>query len=286
MIVVDRAGSRVIPIDWNLYRHHLTPDGRYLLVLGDDARRAQVLEVRSGRRVLEVLGDETRRHSLRIGLGEIAGEMFAFVASRAKPNLLSVVSVRDGTRQGWLSTSGMIGFAVDRVVPLASGWIGFQGHGDGEQYDTVVAVPAPSMLGDVEALQTALREPRVKAWGYRVGIGPMTDGCTVTFRDPEWDPADPPDDPAEAFTGLLVHEPASGRLIERIAYDGPVENGVTLGGDDTRIAVEIGGGVDVVARGEGTVTRISAVALDPYRLEVARVEDRTVSLERLAPAAR
>jgi hypothetical protein len=274
LTVLDGGSARVIAADWDLEHHELTPDGRYLLARGDDGRRVGVWDVRSGHRILDVPGDGARRRSLRASVGAIAGEPHAFVASRARPRALTLVRLRDGEPRGWLSTSGMVGFGVERVIPLAGDWLAVHGHGDAEPFDTVVAIPAGAVLDDVEALQAALREhPSVKEWGYHLAIGPAGPGCAVVYRDAEWSyDDDRPENPDEAFRGLAIRDLAAGRVLQRFSYDGPVSNLATIGADAAAIAIAGDGYVDVVARDGGAVRRIAAFALDPHRLEVARLD--------------
>jgi hypothetical protein len=273
LTVLTGGDLRVLGADWSIEHHELTPDGRYLLARGDDGRRAQIWDASSGQRVHAVVGVETRRQSLRASLGAIAGEPHVFVASRARYYELALVALRDGEQHGWLSTSGMIGFIIERVIPLADDWLAVHGHSDGDQFDTVVTIPAAASLADSEVLQTALRErPSVKEWGYRLAIGPAEPGRAVVYRDAEWEDDDRPDDPDEAFRGLAIWDLAAGRVVQRIPYDAPVANLATIGAGPASIAIEGSGGVEVVARGDGAVRRVAAFAFDPYRLEIARAD--------------
>jgi hypothetical protein len=283
LTVVDAGGARSIAADWKLEHHELTPDGHYLLARGDDGKRAQVWDLSNDRRVLALVGDEGRRQSLRASLGTIDGDTYVFITSWTRRHALVLRSLRDGNQQAWLSTSGMIGFGVERVVPLGGDWLAVHGHGDGEYYDTVVAIPARESLTDVEVLQTALRErPGIKEWGYRVAIGPAEPGRAVVYRDAEWDDDDRPDDPDEGFRGLEIWDLAAREIVERIPHDERVPNGATIGASAPKIAIDMGGHVDVVARPAGGVIRsVDALALDPYRLEVALTDGEHVVIAAL-----
>jgi hypothetical protein len=193
--------------------------------------------------------------------------------------VLSLIRVSDGTKQGWLSTAGMIWFKVEQVSPLQPSWLAVQGFIPGEYYDTIVVIRADEVLGDVEVLQTALRElPSVKEWGYRIAVGPVGPTSAVLFRDPEWDEQEPPDDPNEAFRGLVIWDLAACRVIQRIEYDGDLQSGATLGGDEHTIAIQARDHVDLVARATGAVQRVEAIALDPFSLEVASLGAGGVSI--------
>lgn len=138
---------------------------------------------------------------------------------------------------------------------------------------TVVVVPASAVLSDTQALMTALSEqPTIKEWGYEVGVGPVDHDGLVIFRDPQWEDSDVPEDPAEAFRGLVVYDLPSRTVRERIAYEA-IPRGAMLGGDASRFAIAHPDHVEILARGTvaGRARRVEAVALDPHRLELARI---------------
>jgi hypothetical protein len=273
LVLIDADGARTIAADWPLDYHELTPDGCYLLARGDEGRRAQVWETGSGRRMLELSGDEVRPESLRASLGAIGGDTYAFVFSWPRRHQLALLSLDDGKQRGWLSTSAMSAFRVERVIPLGGDWLGIHGYRDGEYSDTVVAIPAQGSLDDYDVLQAALLEqPRIWQWGHRVAIGPAEPGRAVVYRDAEWDDENRPDDPDEAFRGLEIRDLAARKVVERIPHDDQVPNLATIGASPTAIAIEMGGHVNVVTRPNGEVRRVDALALDPYRLEVASAD--------------
>lgn len=274
LVVIDADGIRTIAADWPLEYHEVTPDGRHLLARGDGGRCAQVWELRSNRRLLEIVGDEARRQSLRASLGPIGDDTYAFVFRWSRRYELALLTVSDGEQRGWLSASGMIAFRIERVIPLGGDWLGVHGHRDSEYSDTVVPIPALASLDDYDVLQSALRQqPRIWEWGYRVAIGPAEPGRAVVYRDAEWEDDDRPDDPDEAFRGLQIWDLSTRKIIERIPHDEPVPNMATIGASATAIAIDMGGRVHVVARpGGGVIRSVDALALDPYRLEVAIVD--------------
>ncbi|KAB2891881.1 MAG: hypothetical protein F9K40_18815 [Kofleriaceae bacterium] len=285
LTVAGRGHARRVDTGFpDLHHHELSPDGRYLLALGDGARRAAVVDLRDGRLVLELVGEEERRHSLRVGFGVIGAHTYVFAGSRARRNAVSLYALDDGAARAWISAVGMIGFHVDRMIPLGPGWQAFLGHGDDRVVLLPVAVPTIEMLDDTEVLQTALREPRIKDWGYRVAIGPVSGGLVATFRDAGWDDDDRPDDPDEAFRGLAVRMPDSGAAVQRIAYAGEPLNGGELGGDDTHLAIQVATGIDVIERATGRVHRLDGAILDPHRMEVATVDGAAVTVEHVTRA--
>jgi hypothetical protein len=270
LLAIDADGARTIHADWPLDYHELTPDGRYLLARGDEGRRAQVWEIRSGRRMLELLGDEVRPHSLRANLGTVGDCTYAFAFRWPRRHELALLAVHDGAQRGWLVASGMIAFRIERVIPLGGDWLGVHGFRDGEYSDTVVAIPGRAALDDYDVLQAALlQQPRVWEWGHRVTIGPAEPGRAVIYRDAEWEDDDRPDDPDEAFRGIQILDLPTRKIVERIPHDERVPNLATIGASSEVIAIEMGGHVNVVDRASGAVRRVDALALDPYRLEVA-----------------
>lgn len=279
--VIGAGGTRTLQVDAPVESHELSVDGCYLLTRSDDGRRAQAWEVVTGERVLEAVGDE-HRQSLQANVASIDGAAHAFVISRRQRGVLRVLAIPGGEERSWQVGAGMLGFLVDGVVALEPGWLGIRGHGDGEQRDTVVAVPAAAVLSDPFVMQTALTEaPSVLARGYRLAIGPAGDGRVITFHDPESDPDDPPDDPDDAFCGFIVWDLATRQPVDRVAYTGAVADGATIGADETRIFVEGAGYVDTIARDGGAVRRLEALALDPHALQLARRAGDHVVIEAL-----
>lgn len=280
IFVVSADGVRSIGNDWPIERHEVSSDGRYVLALGDDSRRARVWEAATARLMLDLVGDPERRQSLRVGLSSSNGETLAWVASTRRKTELFSLAVHDASERAWVSTSGLLSFHVERIVELGSGWSAVQGFRHAEQYDTAVAVRTHAMLADPETLQTALRtRPKIGTWGYRVAVGPVTGGQVVFFRDPELDDEEPPNDPDEALTGLMIWDLEQARVVERIAYRrGDVLNGSVLGGNAAVVAVEVGGRIDVVTRRTGEVRQVEGLALDPYRLEVVCVRGESLKI--------
>jgi hypothetical protein len=271
LVVVDGDGERRLAVDWAIDRLELAADGQYVLAFGDGHRRAQVWSTASGTSVLQVEGDG-RRHSLHGGLAQLGGAPCALTAVRDKT--MSITDLRDGSQPGWLSITGYTWFQVERVVGLPPAALAVIGHIEGEQYDSVVVVPAQAVLDDSRALMTALSaQPTIKEWGYVVAVGPVGGDAVAIFRDPQWEADDVPEDPAEAFRGLVVYDLPGRAVQQRIAYPA-VPRGAALGGDASRLAIECPGHVEVVSRGAdaGAVRRVEAVALDVHRLEIARID--------------
>jgi hypothetical protein len=280
LTVVSDSGRVVISAEWTADSHELTPDGRFVLALGDDGRRGAVWETHSGRCLYQFDSGNQTRQSLRAGLVAAGGELMVFVAPSNRP--VSIRTVSDGKQRGWLSTTAMIWFHVSRVFSLDERSIAIAGYFDSEAKDTLVSIPVPEALKDPMSLYSVLTGgTRLCEWGYRAAIGPAGLGRAVTFRDPEWEEDDEEEEPGQSFRGLSIWELEPHRVVHRIAYDSEVTSGATIGADDRRIAVEVGSRIDVVSRETGLVESVDAAALDPYQLVALRVEGGVAKLIRL-----
>ena len=134
----------------------------------------------------------------------------------------------------------------------------------------------------IVALQEALVDrPSVTEWGYRLAIGPASPGGAVVYRDAEWDPEDPPDEPDEAFVGFEIWDLQRAAITQRIPYVGPIPVGADIGADQDRIAVMMSDHVLEVSRGSSETRRLEALALDPFRLEIACVSGNELVVVRL-----
>ena len=278
LIVIDHNGTRRIGADWEIDAHEVTPDGEYVLGLGDNSKMAAIWEVRTTRRLLQFSGDPEHRQSLRAGLGVFSGDLYGFFYARNKH--VSVINVADGTERGWMATTGMFWFHISRILPLDDRWLAIQGYHDGEARDAAVAIPALGASRDPMILYSALYEkPSVKEWGYRVAVGPAGPGHAVFFRDPEWEDEEPPGDPTEAFRGIVIWDLNLMRAVRRVEYDGEVESGAAIGANGTSAALTLkDGNIERVFLETGRVQRVEAIALDPYHMQAARVENGTVTI--------
>jgi hypothetical protein len=280
VVVVDADGARPLGADWGVDQCHLAADGRFVAALGDDGRRATVWNAANGERLLNFVGVENRRQSLRIGLATLGEEPLALVAPWNQP--ISIVRLRDGRERMRLATIALVWFHALGFAELDRDWLAVQGHLDGEQYDSIVTVPRARALSDTDALQAAITESgNIREWGYRIAVGPAEQGRAVFYRDHEWGDDDRPDDPAESFAGFVFWNLAGKEVEQRIAYDGEVTSGAPIGADARRVAVGVHKRVIVVDRATGTTRHVDAVAFDPYRLEILRFEADVAVIEAL-----
>lgn len=271
LVVSDSHGVRRLDAGWSVWRHELSSDGRYVMALDADGSRGQVWDARTGAPLLALAGGSPHRHSLRAGLAEVSGAACALVDDRR--DVLSVFAVADGRRAAWLNLSGWVGFRVERIVALPAGWLAVHGSRHAEQYYTVALLPGHAVLRDTEILQTTLRERTGPSWwGYEIAAGPAGDGQVVIARNPEWDAAQRPDHPDDDLRGFLVWDLAAAAVVQRVPYDGEIPNGGAIGADAHQIAIERNGHVELIARAGGRPRIVPALALDPYRMTVARAE--------------
>lgn len=276
--VIDDAGVRSLDAPWDIDRCLLSADGAFATALGDEARRAVVWDSATGRQVAAFAGLEGRRHSLRIGVTTCGADPCALVAVWNQP--ISVVGLRNGQELSRVATIALVWFHVTNFIEFSSQWVGVQGYLDGEQYDSILAIPSAGMLSDTDALQAAVTDPvAVREWGYKIAAGPVGNSHAVFYRDPEWDDDDPPDDPAESFRGFVIWNLAEKRVEQRIAHKCDVASAGAIGGDGDRIAIATAGRVNLVRRATGETRSIEAIALDPYRLEIARIEADGIIIE-------
>lgn len=266
--VFSPGGAHVIAPGWAVDAHALSPCGSYLVATGEAGRRVSAWDLATGRCVFAIGDSEQRRGALTGAIATVGDDVWCLTTSRANKSELAVHSLSRGEPVGVFATSAVIGFTVLDVRSLGGPWLGVRGHSDGDQYDTVVAMDATGVR--LLALQDALvDQPSVKQWGYRVAIGPASPLGAVVYRDAEWSADDPPDDPNEAFVGFEIWDLRASEVVQRIAYEGPVPLGTEIGADEDRIAVMMTDHVLVVRRDGSGAQRIPAVALDPFRLELA-----------------
>lgn len=268
LVVSNGSSERRIAASWTIDSIEVAADGRFVLAFGDGHRRAEVWDTATGASLLEVEG-ASRRHSLHGGLAMIGDAPCALTALRDKT--MSITDLRDGSQAGWLSITGYTWFQVERVVGVSPEALAVIGHIEGEQFDSVVVLSAQAARDDSQALMTALSaQPTIKEWGYVVAVGPVGRDAVAIFRDPQWEEDDIPDDPAEVFSGLVIYDLASRRVQQRVPH--AVPRGATIGGDATRLAVAHPDHIEIVSRADASaIRRVEAIALDPYRLELAQV---------------
>jgi hypothetical protein len=280
LIVVSPGNTRTIPVDWAVDKFELTPDGEFVLALGDDMKRGAVWETRTGRKVIELTGAEGQRQSLRAGLVMIQEELCVLVAVKNKD--IVILSATDGAERGWIATTGMIWFHFEGVIQLDPNWICITGYHDGESRDQIAAMQTSDLLQDPMALYSALVErATVSQWGYEIAAGPAGGGHAVVVRDPEWNNEEPSLDLAESFRGIEIWDLKSNEVVQRINYSDEFDSRAVIGADNTRVVIQSHGHVHVIARENGDVTSVEGMALDPYSLELATIQEDTISIAKL-----
>jgi hypothetical protein len=268
LVIADADGVRAVRVPWPVWRHELSTDGAYLLVLGDEGRRGQVIETKTGAHLLDLSGGSENRHSLRAGLVTIGGR--AYVLADPRRGSLAIWSLDSTERIASVNLSGLTTFRLERIVPLAAGWVALHGSRFAEQYYTIAIVAESELLADPEALQAVLlSRPAPSWWGYETAIGPAGLSHAVIARNPEWDPDEPPEWEDEDLRGFLVWDLHAGRVVDRLRWTGAIPNGGVIGADSRCVAIERDGEVEVIDRVTGASRVLAGLALDPYRLSVA-----------------
>jgi hypothetical protein len=271
LVVLDSSGTRSIPVDWDVDSYELTPDGQLVLALGDDSKRARVWETATGNRVFDFTGDVNHRRSLRGGLTQFGEKLYALLVIRNQP--ISIMELPGAGEVGWISTTGIIWFHPTRMFGLAEHWLAVHGYYDGESRDVIVVFSLLEAMQDPMVLYSALTEDSsIREWGDTLAAGPAGPKNAVFFRDADWDEDEPPDDPAVVFHGLVVWDLNSRAVIQRIEYHGEVADGATMGADANCVAIEFAEHVEIVSRSSGEVAIVDALALDPFQMQVARLD--------------
>lgn len=254
---------------WPIWSCELSCDGSHALALSEDGREGRVWTTDTGGVVRDLEGDVSR-HSLRAGFATIDGRLFVVADSRRRS--LSLVPIDSASDGAAINLSGLATFRLERVVDLGAGFIGLHGSRHAEQYYTGAVLPGRSLLSDTEALQSVLRSSLAPWWwGYELAIGPGPSGQVVVAKNPEWD-ADQgaPERLDEDLRGFVFWDPTLARVVDRLPWHGPIPNAGTIGADADRIAIERRDGVELISRATGESRVIEAIALDPYRMVIAR----------------
>jgi hypothetical protein len=268
---LESARERDFVTSWDIDRIELSSDAGYLLAIGDLGRRGSVWAVASGAVIATLGGDDQPRGTLQAGFCRDIGT--TFILSTQGIGRLIAIDLATGSQRFWAGLDGIIVFRCDRIIDVGSGWIALLGYRAGEQYDSIITIPFARLSTNEAAVQEALLDrSTLHDSGGRLAIGPCGSGKVVVFRDAEDLEVDDEDNPSrgpvEGFKGLCVWDLESVRLVERIEYDGPIESGARVGGNERRLAIQGRAQVDVVERGTGTKETFAggAVALDPERL--------------------
>ncbi len=190
-------------------------------------------------------------------------------------------------------------FAVRRIVAAADGdSLVAVGRYFSEMNDSLLVFSLARLAADPAAAAetTVTREP-FHDYAWLLVAGPCGPDEVVVFRDPEdteepddededEDDEDEDEDELYGYRGLYVRSLRDGRIVERIAYDGPLGSADQLLGTPRVVAVGSREQLDLVPRGASAQSAVrvpaAAIALDPAGARVAYVEPSSGTLQVLA----
>jgi hypothetical protein len=181
----------------------------------------------------------------------------------------------DGTTRFDANLSTPHAYDCHRVVALPGQRGAIVGALFGDPHALILTVAAAELLADPDAVQRAIETaPPVHDFALHLAIGPAPDLAAVVARDPEDE--EPPEDADDethdlwGHRGFYLRDLASGAVVQRIAYAGPIASGATMVATARSVAIEVRGGVDVVDRDSAQVDRIAGpAAIDPVDARVA-----------------
>jgi len=172
-------------------------------------------------------------------------------------------------------------FAPRSFRQLPGNRVALTGSFFSDPYDVVLTVSVDELLRDPDAVQRAIPiKAPVRDRAVRVAAGPCHPDAAVVFRDPE-DSEVPDDDEdvdtdeyrsdVENFAGLYIRQLDTGGLLERYEYTGGALSGAPIIATSNWIAVQVGGGVDLIRRGIGALRHVPGAILDVWGSQLAIV---------------
>ena len=256
--------SGEVALPWPAHELALSPSGRLLAAAPRPPRKELVLHDRATGESRRVPNTGDAWLSGFAVLEHDGAELLAVARDQRTVSLLD-----PGGEE--LARVGGGGVEFDTLVAIPPRRLASVGHATGESRDSLVVAALPGGDGAHEELDYA----------YRLIAGPAGQGAFVAFRDPEdaeepdEDDVDAPEGDLHGFRGLYVRA-ASGELLQRIEWDGPVRRGDGILATAHTIAIAMTGAVALVprARGGTPVTHPArTAALDPAGGRVALLGD-------------
>jgi hypothetical protein len=223
----DPDGVRRVTLGFHARHLAMAPSGRFLAVAPPHPRRQLAIVESATGAVQQIAAASGERF---FGFGFAPHDRLFLAHDRGQLSLYEPGTATLLEERERFSTGGL---TVDRVLPLASRWIGIIAHGDGETDDEFITIE-DTALGDPDQVLAAFRAPRDRAW--RLIAGSASDDSFVAFRDPDYrDGADPG---FPSFKGLYRRGlTAPHDLLVQLEWDGPVAAGDDCLSTDTATAV-------------------------------------------------
>lgn len=273
----DRDPVR-LELEFAIDRVAIHPDASHAFAIGGDGRQLAVLALAAPAVAFTLGAADAPRMSMRAGFARLAGAPL-LVAAHKKGELHGYDLARHAP-VFWVNVGAPLAFHLDHAVALADDQLALLGHHFSDTLDTLEIVTTDELRHDAQTLQNALADRTgVRDVAVGLAVGPCGADSIVIARDPEDsedrdpDDDDPPVGELEGYRGLYVRSLATGAITARIAYAGEIRSGARIGGDARVIAIDHGRRIDVIDRATATVSAITGdvIALDPYRLRIARL---------------
>jgi len=285
------AGEWSRELDWTAQRLELSHSGRFLLAESQARNELELWDLVRDR-------SAGRFGSPVYGQPAVTGAFLHasdVVVVSPSTYLLEAYALESGERIFAADTRRPRAFAFRRIVAAADGdSLVAVGRYFSEMNDSLLVFSLARLAADpAAAAETTVNREPFHDYAWLLVAGPCGPDEVVVFRDPD-DTEEPDDDEDEdededelyGYRGLYVRSLRDGRLVERIAYDGPLGNADHVLGTPRIVAVGSRGQVDLVPRRTSAQSAVripaAAIALDPAGARVAYVEPSSGTLQVLA----
>jgi len=296
--VGSAAGPRpVAGLDWSPRDLAVSPSGRFALVTSPRRHQADVIDLRTGERVVSASSIGQPSPLVRAAFATLAGSDVLVVSRRL--HVLEVLALPSGESLGEATYTWTMAFIFTSLHPMLDGDTMLAiGYGYAESKDSLMTISLREVIDDpLAAAAEFTKRTRASDYAYQLTAGPCGRSAMVAYRNPEDDeepgPDDEPDEPdgdLDNLQGLYVRRFSDLRLLEHIADDHPVESGAPLFATDTAVVLSRPGQVEIVPRAaaeRSTPTTLEAPihAFDPEAARIVVVKpDATIQVLQITVA--
>jgi hypothetical protein len=246
----------------------LSPSGTHALTAAPGSGAIELRDLRRGAVTLE-FGDG--RHPVAACFVEADGR--ELLACSRRRFMLELLDPAEGGELAAADLSTRVAFEWSHLVPVAHGRaLIAPGHSLSEGKNSLLVLSTDELLADPEhAAAVAGSRAPFSDYAWRLAAGPCGGDAVAVFRDPEDDEEPDGEEPAdelEGFCGVYVRDLATGRMLDRVAADLPVETGSPLLATGGLVAAVTGHGLTLLSRdgaGKPVALPARATALDPVR---------------------
>ena len=253
----------------------LAPDGRRLLVHGPGALSCELISLDDGAVVARF--ERPARDRQTVNTSFLVDRLGAAIVLVSRENMvLEGFRADDAAPVFRIECRRPIAYYfADPVAMLDGDTIMALGHQPSEGKDSfyrfslVMCRDNPELAGRMDPDYTGPSE-----YAYRVCVGPCGSDALVAFRDARdrevLEDGEVHDNPLYGFNGIYVRRLTDGAVVERLAYDGPIETGAPIMGTPDAIAVARGDALDIIERAvSAPAVQSLATAGGRYLLEPA-----------------